>query len=162
NLGDPVASDLIKGRPEPSGHASDVERLPYGFGQHRNRRRSDRHAIARPEQCLRLVEQAWDQRPLTHRQLPKPATGDLEKRGGFIAGPPALGRNVAHRFVPREEARDGGPDEPGVVGLADRLPSQVREEVAHVTGRVGPAQAVQVDDDRLVSYYPQLTRRESP
>jgi len=46
--------------------------------------------------------------------------------------------------VPLEEARDGGPDEPGVVGLADRLPSQVREELPQVTaawphtGRPGP------------------------
>ena len=59
---------------------------------------------------------------------------------------------VAYRFVPLEEARDGGPDELDVVGLADRLPSQVREEVAQVTGRVGPAQAVQVDDHRFVSH----------
>ena len=38
----------------------------------------------------------------------------------------------------------------------------MREEVAQVTGRVGPAQAVQVDDHRLAFHQQKLIRPESP
>jgi len=63
--GGPGCHRPIQERPEPRDHAGDVERRSRtDSGSHRKRRRSDdRHAIARPEQCLRLIEQAWDQRP---------------------------------------------------------------------------------------------------